>query len=62
MPELNSEELAQLRKRLVELGSDLNRTLAHLDATVQKEYRAAEQSVLEARRKAETHEGLLRLG
>lgn len=62
MPELKGEELALLRMRLVELGSDLSRTLAHLDVTVQREYRAAEQSVLEARRKAETHEGLLRLG
>ena len=62
MPEMKDEELAQLRKRLVELGSDLNRTLAHLDVAVQREYRDAERSVLEARRKAETHEGLLRLG
>jgi hypothetical protein len=62
MSELKGEELAQLRKRLVELGSDLNRTLANLDVAVQREYLAAERSVLEARRKAETHEGLLRLG
>ncbi|HTR72924.1 MAG TPA: hypothetical protein VMG80_04945 [Solirubrobacteraceae bacterium] len=62
MPELKSKELAQLRKKLVELGSDLNGTLARLDVSVQREYRAAERSVLEARRKAETHEGLLRLG
>lgn len=62
MPELKSEELAQLRRRLVELGSDLNGTLARMDMGVQREYRAAERSVLEARRKAETHEGLFRLG
>jgi hypothetical protein len=62
MPELKDKELVELRKRLVELGSDLNGTLAHLDLAVQREYRAAERSVLEARRKAETHEGLLRLG
>jgi hypothetical protein len=62
MPELKGEELTKLRERLVELGSDLTRTLGHLDAAVQREYRAAEKSVIEARRKVETREGLRRVG
>ena len=62
MPELKGEELRKLRKRVAELASDLNRTLNHLDVAVQREYRAAERSVIEARRKVETREGLRRVG
>jgi hypothetical protein len=62
MPELKGEELVKLRERLAELTSDLNRTLSHLDEAVQREYRAAERSVIEARRKVETREGLRRVG
>lgn len=62
MPELQGEELKKLRERLAELASDLNRTLSNLDVTVQREYRAAERSVIEARRKVETREGLRRVG
>lgn len=62
MPELKGDELKKLRKTIAELASDLNRTLSHLDAAVQREYRAAERSVIEARRKVETREGLRRVG
>lgn len=62
MPELKGEELTKLREKLVELASGLNRTLNHLDTAVQREYRAAEKSVIEARRKVETREGLRRVG
>lgn len=62
MPELNGEELTQLREKLAELASDLNRTLGRLDEAVRREYREAEQSVIDARRKVETREGLLRVG
>lgn len=62
MPELKGDELKKLRKKLQELASDLNRTLNHLDPAVQREYRVAERSVIEARRKVETREGLRRVG
>ena len=62
MPELKGEELTKLREKLAELASDLNRTLSYLDVAVQREYRAAEKSVIEARRKVETREGLRRVG
>lgn len=62
MPELKEEELSQLRKKLAELASDLSRTLSALDETTQRQYRDAEQSVIDARRKVETREGLLRVG
>jgi hypothetical protein len=62
MSELKGEELVKLREKLTELASDLNRTLSHLDASVQREYRAAEKSVVEARRRVETREGLRRVG
>lgn len=62
MPELKGEELAQLREKLTELAGDLNRTLGRLDEAVRRDYRDAEQSVVDARRKVETREGLLRVG
>jgi hypothetical protein len=62
MPDLKGEELARLRERLEELASDLNRTLARLDEAARREYREAERSVIDARRKVETREGLLRVG
>jgi hypothetical protein len=62
MAELKGQDLARLRRRLAELSSDLDRTLGALDKSTQREYRDAEQSVIEARRKVETREGLLRVG
>lgn len=62
MPELSGKELVALRERLAELASDLNRTLSHLDEAAKREYRDAEQSVIDARRKVETREGLRRVG
>jgi predicted transcriptional regulator len=62
MPELKGKELAQLRDKLSELASDLNRTLSRLDEAAKRDYRDAEQSVIDARRKVETREGLLRVG
>jgi len=62
MPELKGDELRKLREKIAELASGLNRTLSHLDVAVQREYRAAERSVIEARRKVETREGLRRVG
>lgn len=62
MPELKGEELTQLREKLAELAADLNRTLGRLDEAVRRDYRDAEQSVVDARRKVETREGLLRVG
>lgn len=62
MPELKEEELSQLREKLAELASDLNGTLSALDEATQRQYRDAEQSVIDARRKVETREGLLRVG
>jgi hypothetical protein len=61
MPELNGEELARLREKLAELASDLNRTLSQLDPEARRDYRDAEKSVIDARRKVETREGLLRI-
>jgi hypothetical protein len=62
MPELKGKELEKLREKIAELAPDLNRTLSHLDAAVERKYRAAERSVIEARRKVETREGLRRVG
>lgn len=61
MPELDRKDLARLRRKLAELGSDLNRTLNALDKQTQRQYREAEQSVIDARRKVETREGLYRI-
>jgi hypothetical protein len=62
MPELKGEELKQLRKTLSRLAADLDQTLSRLDKDARREYREAEQSVIDARRKVETREGLLRVG
>ena len=62
MPDLKDRELDRLRKKLAELGSDLNATLARLDEAARRDYRDAERSVIDARRKVETREGLLRVG
>jgi hypothetical protein len=62
MPELEGQELSRLRRKLAELASDLNRTLNGLDKKTQRQYRDAEKSVIDARRKVETREGLYRVG
>lgn len=49
---------ATWRERLDLLVSDLDQTFNGLDEDVRRYYRKAEQSVLDARRKVETHEGL----
>jgi hypothetical protein len=59
---LSGEELRQLRATLRELAGDLNGSMDRLDAEARREYREAERSVLDARRKVETREGLLRVG
>jgi hypothetical protein len=58
MPELKKDELEQLRSELRELVADLDQTFQRLPEDVRDFYRAAEQSVIDARRKVETHEGL----
>ncbi|MET0304763.1 MAG: hypothetical protein ABW196_00865 [Solirubrobacterales bacterium] len=62
MPDPEGKELARLRRRVAELASNLDRTLNSLDKKTQRQYREAEQSVIDARRKVETREGLFRVG
>lgn len=61
MPDLEHEELEQLRETLEVLVSDLSRTFDGLDEDVRHYYQEAEQSVIDARRKVESHEGLLQV-
>jgi hypothetical protein len=60
--ELRGEELEALRATLRELVVDMNATMGRLDEDAKRAYARAEQSVLDARRKVETREGLLRVG
>lgn len=61
MDELRTTELAALRKSLTPLVSNLDETLKGLPEAERTSYDEAEQSVVDARRKAETHEGLLQV-
>lgn len=61
MPDLDPQELERLRDRLEVLVVDLDRTLGGLSEEARSFYAEAEQSVIDARRKAETHEGLLQV-
>jgi hypothetical protein len=47
--------------RLVELASDLDQAAQSLPPEERESYANAQQSVVEARRSAEVHEGLLQL-
>lgn len=58
MPELKKDELEQLRSELRVLVADLDQTFQRLPEDARDFYRKAEQSVIDARRKVETHEGL----
>jgi hypothetical protein len=62
MEHLKTAELAALRESLAPLVSDLEKTVNGLPETERASYDEAEQSVVDARRKAETHEGLLQVG
>ena len=62
MAELRGDELKALRQTLRELVADMNATIGRLDEDARRAYNEAEQSVLDARRKVETREGLLRVG
>jgi len=61
MPDLKKDELEQLRSELKVLVSDLDQTFQGLDEDVRHFYQEAEQSVIDARRKVETHEGLFQV-
>jgi hypothetical protein len=61
MEHLKTAELAALRESLAPLVSDLEKTVNGLPETERASYDEAEQSVVDARRKAETHEGLLQV-
>lgn len=61
MEKLKTTELAALRETLTPLVSNLDETVKGLPETEQNSYDEAEQSVVDARRKAETHEGLLQV-
>jgi hypothetical protein len=61
MPDLKKDELEQLRSELKVLVSDLDQTFQGLSEDVRHFYQEAEQSVIDARRKVETHEGLLQV-
>lgn len=61
MEHLKTTELTALRESLAPLVSNLEETVNGLPETERNSYDEAEQSVVDARRKAETHEGLLQV-
>jgi hypothetical protein len=61
MPEMSDSELEVLREEVTALVADLEKAAERLSEEEQEDYRAALQSVVDARRKAETHEGLLQV-
>lgn len=61
MEHLKTTELTALRKSLTPLVSNLEKTVNGLPEPERNSYDEAEQSVVDARRKAETHEGLLQV-
>jgi hypothetical protein len=61
MEKLKTAELTALRESLAPLVSNLEATVEGLPETERNSYDEAEQSVVDARRKAETHEGLLQV-
>ncbi|MGE5281800.1 MAG: hypothetical protein ACM3N0_05675 [Chloroflexota bacterium] len=61
MAHLKTPELTALRKSLAPLVSNLEKTVNGMPETERNSYDEAEQSVVDARRKAETHEGLLQV-
>jgi hypothetical protein len=61
MPDLKKADLKQLREKLGTLVSDLEGAVRSLSEDEQRSYQEAEESVVDARRKAETHEGLLQV-
>lgn len=61
MTDLNTDDLKALREKLTSLVSNLDETVNRLPEAERHSYDEAEQSVVDARRKAETHEGLLQV-
>jgi hypothetical protein len=61
MDALNTADLKALRETLESLVSNLDETVNGLPDAERHSYEEAEQSVVDARRKAETHEGLLQV-
>jgi hypothetical protein len=61
MEHLKTAELTALRKSLAPLVSNLEKTVNGLPEPERTSYDEAEQSVVDARRKAEAHEGLLQV-
>jgi hypothetical protein len=59
--DLPTAELEALRSTLASLAANLEETVKGLSAAERHSYEEAEQSVVDARRKAETHEGLLQV-
>jgi uncharacterized membrane protein len=61
MSDLKTADLKQLREKLGALVSDLDGAVRSLPEDERRSYKEAEESVVDARRKAETHEGLLQV-
>jgi hypothetical protein len=61
MRDLKTADLQALRETLKSLVSNLDETVNGLSDAERHSYDEAEQSVVDARRKAETHEGLLQV-
>lgn len=61
MPEMTDQELEQMREELSALASDLPGTLEALPPEEREAYEVDQQSVIDARLKAEAHEGLLQV-
>jgi hypothetical protein len=61
MDDLKTADLKALRETLESLVSNLDETVNGLSDAERHSYEEAEQSVVNARRKAETHEGLLQV-
>lgn len=61
MSEMSATELEALREEVSALIADLEKAAEQLSEEEREDYRAALQSVVDARRNAETHEGLLQV-
>jgi hypothetical protein len=59
--DLEVAELTAVQEALATLVSNLEETVKGLPEAERHSYEEAEQSVVDARRKAETHEGLLQV-
>lgn len=61
MPPITLEDLSEQLEELKEMVAAPEKAVEELPEDEREAYREAQQSVVDARRKAETHEGLLQV-